>query len=238
MNTLKKTMAFGTIAFMLLINVSKSYTQDTTDNLIISFVPQYMIISGMRVDIEKRIGNTDQWLLFGPQVYLREKNPSDDNYYYNYYDDYDYYYYDTEVYDMMAGYGITCYHKIFMGLLEEETNYSGTYLAYGLSFQNFFFKYKEQEWVTYEENGMEYLRESETLTDKNRIIYKMGLNLIFGYQILPLDKIICDVYMGAGMRYSLRYPSYLEKLKFNNHIIDYGYSGITPVVGFRLGIVL
>ncbi len=238
MNTLKKIIAVSTIAFILLINYSKCYTQDTTYNTIISTVPQYMFISGMRVDIEKRIGHSDQWLLVGPHIYLREKNPNYDNYYYDNYDDYGYYYDDDELYDMMAGYGITCYHKIFMGFLEEETSYSGTYLAYGLSFQNFFFKYKAQEWVTYEENGMEYLRESETLTDKNRIIYKMGLNLIFGYQVQPLDKIICDIYMGAGMRYSLRYPSYLETLKFNDNIIDYGYSGITPVAGFRLGIIL
>ncbi len=238
MRLIKKTFLVVLTSVFFNFLFLSTYAQDTTMNFIISGVPQYMIISGMRFDFEKRIGNTDHWIGIGPQLYLREKNPDYNDYYYDSYYDYSYYYDDNHLYDMMAGYGIDVYHKIFMGFLEEKTGYSGTYLAYGLTFHNFFFNYKEQGWETYEEDGMEYMRESGVFVDKKRVVYKMGFNILFGYQVLTLENVLCDVYVGAGMRYSLRYPSYVEKLQFNNSIIDYGYTGAIPVAGFRLGVLL
>ena len=62
--------------------------QETIDtvrlsNNALSVVPQYVLISGIRVDYERRLGKGDFWLVLAPQFYNDNSNAND--YYYWYY---------------------------------------------------------------------------------------------------------------------------------------------------------
>jgi hypothetical protein len=87
---------------------------------IYSFVPQYLIKHGIRVDIEKQVSPRN-FVQICPQFYLSERD--EDNFWEN-----------RNAYSYLIGGGMNLYHKIFA--FEDYKTY-GLYLSYGISY-NFF----------------------------------------------------------------------------------------------------
>jgi len=110
------------LLFLLFFNV---YPQEEKNKeTIYSFLPQYLINRGIRIDIEKQIGPR-HYLQICPQFYLSEKD--EDNFAL-----------DKNKFSYLIGGGLNIYHKIFT--FEDFKKY-GLYLSYGLSYNYFNIEY-------------------------------------------------------------------------------------------------
>jgi len=184
-------------------------------NHCIGIVPQYAFINGFRTDFDFRLKkNGASWLVAAPQIYLSPRNP-------NLYD-----------YDSMWGVGLELQHRYYLGA--EKAVPKGLYLGYGPMFQYFSIssdRYYSEKII---ENGIEYYVVKRGIV--NTGIYKFGMTLTAGYQLLALDVLYFDFYLGTGLRLSFddRLPSGLTR-EFNNWWGNYGYSGTLLTLGMRMG---
>jgi len=107
-------------------------SQESPDNLaVLSLVPQYLIIKGIRLDLDKQM-TAKQFLQFCPQFYYRTGRGDENS---NTFRDYD---------DLIGG-GLIIYHKIFAS---ENIMENGLYLSYGLSYN--YFNLQRSQWVANE----------------------------------------------------------------------------------------
>ncbi|NJK98636.1 MAG: hypothetical protein HC905_30285 [Bacteroidales bacterium] len=67
-------------------------------------------------------------------------------------------------------------------------------------------------------------------------INKFGGDIIIGYQTFAFDRLVVDIYAGLGGRYSEYKFKGQTKLKFNDFLYDYGFTGNILLVGVRLGL--
>lgn len=208
-------------AFLLVINSigfaqsDKSLDEFEGFNNAVYIVPQYTAISGIRVDYERKLKDSKQWLLFAPQIYL--DNDGNDEYY------------------QMTGFGMNVYYKLFLvhSKKKNENGLSRTtvYFSAGPTFQHFSLQSIEEVPDEFTEEGITYIRfnTSEVTTKIN----KFGANANFGLQF-TFDRFIIDFYGGVGVRYALDSDGDLMDY-YNDNWLDYGYSGILLDGGVRLG---
>ncbi len=95
--------------------------------VIVSFVPQFLINNGIRIDYDRQI-NENNWLQVAPQFYLRERSSSSDNEF-------------TDRYNSLLGAGLHVYHRYYPG---KGAGINGVYLSYGLTCQFFNLQYDEK----------------------------------------------------------------------------------------------
>jgi hypothetical protein len=112
------------LLFFLMANAFPQEPEEKTDETIYSFVPQYLINRGIRVDIEKQL-KPRQLLQICPQFYLSEKDEDNSLQ-------------DKNQFSYLIGVGLNVYHKIFA--FEEYKKY-GLYLSYGISYNYFNIEY-------------------------------------------------------------------------------------------------
>lgn len=93
----------------------------------ITFVPQYLIKNGIRIDYDIRL-KSRHWLQVAPQFYLREHAPSSPG---------------DHAYDFnkLAGTGLHLYHRYYPG---GGPGKDGVYISYGLTWQYFHLLYDEK----------------------------------------------------------------------------------------------
>lgn len=106
-----------TVLILFISGISAQEESFVPKKTIISFVPQYLIIDGIRIDVERQIKGK-HYLQVCPQLYLN-KEPK---YYANY--------------EKMIGGGLFIYHKYFPN---ENRLKNGIYMAYGLTYNYFQF---------------------------------------------------------------------------------------------------
>lgn len=218
---MKKIILITSILISLFIKPSTAQ-EDTTKlkGIVYSFVPQYLINSGIRIDIEKQI-TPRSFIQICPQFYLGEKNNNnssefyyDDTYYYDYY-------YDNDDYNKLVGGGLNIYHKVFA-----NSNFlkKGIYFSYGLSYSYFEIDYYEK-----------YLNST---INANAKIQKYGGDLLIGYQLFLKNKLSIDVYTGLGVRNSNMETDSGNRDRFNSSYFGYNYTGNLMHLGFRIGLIL
>lgn len=177
---------------------------------------------GLQLEFDFRLKN-NHWLAVSPQFYM--DNLGDGGGYY--YDDSWY----SSSYENMYGLGVDVQHRIYF---RNRRLPKGFYMGYGPSFK--FFSLDENGYVprTYMENGTEYIELRNTTY--NTKIYKLGANIIFGYQFVFFDMMYLDLYAGTGFRLSYdNRTSGLHK-SYDDSWLDVGYSGILMVGGVRIGV--
>jgi hypothetical protein len=205
------------ILFSVFFNAESQAQNDTTKlkGMIYSFVPQYLINHGIRLDIEKQI-TPRSFIQFCPQFYLGEQKDNSSNG--NYYNDISY---EEDDYDNVIGGGINIYHKIFA-----NKNFldNGVYFSYGFSYSYFEIDYLE-----------EYLDNTINTTGT---IQKMGGDLLIGYQFFLKNKLSIDLYTGIGTRFSELDNNTGNTNRFNDNYFSYNYSGNLLHIGFRVGLIL
>jgi opacity protein-like surface antigen len=104
--------------FTMLLIISSYAQTDSSRFKVMSFVPQYLINNGIRVDYEIRIKNSS-WIQLCPQFYLTERGSQ---------------YNSGSDYKEVAGAGLFAYHKVY---LNKSNSPFGAYFSYGLTY-NFF----------------------------------------------------------------------------------------------------
>ncbi|NOQ24265.1 MAG: hypothetical protein GQ564_02785 [Bacteroidales bacterium] len=203
--------------FALLFNTQSFAQKDTTkiDGIIYSFVPQYLIIKGIRIDIEKQI-TPRSFIQFSPQFYLGENNQNSiDSYSNNFFSD------DDEDFNKILGGGLNVYHKIFAN---DDFLNNGVYFSYGLSYSYYEIEYYE-----------DFLGST---IDNEATIQKYGGDILIGYQLFFKNKLSLDIYTGIGSRFSNMDTNGSTRNKFNSNYSGYNYQGNLLHLGFRIGLIL
>lgn len=181
-------------------------------------VPQYVALSGIRVDYEHKLGNGQQWLVLAPQFY------SDRNGY--------------ESFDSFTGIGLNAYYKKFLShsirVNDNGLHRTNVYFATGPVFQNFWMQSTEEVPEEYLDNGVNYIRynQSEVKTK----IFRTGVNADFGVQYI-FDRFSIDFYGGVGIRFAFDDNGNIMVF-FNDYWTDFGYTGFLLDGGIRLGFMM
>lgn len=140
MNSLKTNLNLLTALLLLMLHAMPTKAQENQiseplpyPESIISIVPQYLVMNGIRIDYDKRIGG-QHWLQIAPQFYLSEKKPASD--------------YDIPKFNLLLGTGLNLYHKYYPSA---NRTLSNVYISYGLSWQHFNITYDEAIFNNYVE---------------------------------------------------------------------------------------
>lgn len=194
-------------------------------NNTLSFLPQYAVIYGVRIDYERRLNNSDLWLLIAPQYYndykqgLVSSSASWNNYY------------------SLTGIGVNAYAKYVVYSSHRKNNYSRMplnqiYLGGGPSYQHYIFKSYNEIAIPYDDNGVTLYKFS--LEDVERPVNRFGGNINVGFQVI-MDVFLLEIYLGVAYKISLDEngerisPGYAEWT-------DPTYSGIMLDGGLKLGL--
>jgi hypothetical protein len=188
--------------------------------------PLQLFNNALRFDYEVRLGNGPGWLQFGPAVYLSANNDNTDYYYDGkYYQQHGNFHF-REPYSEMTGVGLDVNYKWFMD------SRRSLYVATGVTFTHFNFKYRGRGWLDYVEDGLQYL-EYGAINYQHQRINRPGVNVLFGYRIPSRHAFIVDMFWGVAARYSY---SDEDKPSFNENMFSYGYSGYVFQMGVKFGI--
>lgn len=198
------------LTIILGITLSAVSAQDSIPQIhgtIYSFMPQYLINNGIRIDIEKQLKNK-HFIQVSPQFYLSEQNKedgsnSDDNSFTN-----------------LVGGGVNIYHKYFV---DDDFLKNPLYISYGLSYNYFNIDYYD-----------EYLG---SLIHANADIHKMGVDITVGYQKIIGDVVSLDIFTGLGTRYSVMGTDSESDDRFNSSYYGYNYTGNLMLLGLKIGLI-
>lgn len=217
----KKTIILLLLTISVITGASGQTKNDTiAPKSIISFVPQYLIKNGIRIDYDTRI-KEHHWLQLSPQFYLRENSTysSDDNGY-EYSPGYDDHYYEDENdFNQLLGAGIHIYHRFYPTISFEGHT---AYVKYGLTWQYFNISYDEKLFNSY--------------VERHTNIHKTGADINFGVVTFINKFIGIDLYAGLGFRYSHRSSDADNPRKFNDFFDNYGYTGNIVNLGLRISL--
>lgn len=208
---------------LILIAYTSAFAQ-TEDNVLmpedmeyrfgIGFVPQYAIVSGMRLDFDFKVAR-NQYLTLAPQLYYNK------NYTMWYPDETD-----------MKGVGANLNYRY---LFTRKESPDGPYLGFGLVYKYFDVSYFGDVWYDYIENGNVVQRQE--FDEINREFNQGGYDLLIGYEG-TYERFFFDVYVGWGFRLSDFDDSDTEDDFWGETIFDPGYSGFLPTIGFRAGLFI
>ncbi len=197
-------------------NITEIFKKEEAPKFGIAIVPQYAIMSGMRMDADILLGEK-QYLTLAPQLYY-----SNSSYMYSYDE------------TSFVGGGLKLTYRYFPG---KKAKGDGGYLGLGLDYKYMDFKYDTYSYYDYTEDGVEY----STVTDKegNKIFNQAGFDITLGYQLKVTPEFYLDFYAGWGFRLSDFDPdSDDDEEEWGYGILDPGYSGFIPMAGVRIGLFL
>jgi hypothetical protein len=173
----------------------------------LSFVPQTFVKSGFRVDVTYFFKNAEHSLTLTPTLYQGEPSR------------------DRTGNEELSGAGTELIHNIYFGKESQEQPSStkrAVYLAHGPFFRRFSVDYQNSN------------------TDYTRDINKYRYSLMFGVTLVTDFSLYVDFYLGGGIRrtsVSTNDPELPEDEElFNQSFIDYGFDGVLPVSGLKIGV--
>jgi hypothetical protein len=211
-----KIAALTVIIMYLSVN---AYSQSKTYNTLIMGVPQYLVNNGLRIDIDKRIKETNNWLVISPILYLSYHND------FSMQDDY----------KSVKGGGLTLsYRKMYT----KSDQPVGFYISPGLCYQFVDINTDNNIWdkITDQWGQVKYDWVNKNYDAR---IHKIGGNITIGVQAEIYPGLLLDFFAGTGIRYSFRsYSNGEAGIRFNSSMLGYGYSGTLFVGGFRIGVGL
>lgn len=196
----------------------------------ISYEPQYLIINGLKLNIEKRMRRQTDWLIISPSLYYKEYETVDIS-------EYDYTYDNgfttTKNIKAVKGAGLAIENRLLLTTPSFNRSigfYLVPYFSYGLSYNFFEITREDFGFVTIPEDGVPYMYEGYVQSKTN--IHKAGLNFTLGLQAEVMEDVVTECYLGFGMRYSIYDGDY----KYNKSSLDYGYKGFLLLGGFKIGV--
>ena len=173
----------------------------------LSFVPQTFVKNGFRVDVTYFFKNAQHSLTLTPTLYQGEPSR------------------DRTGNEELSGAGTELIHNIYFGKESQEQPSStkrAVYLAHGPFFRRFSVDYQNSN------------------TDYTRDINKYGYSLMFGVTLVTDFSLYVDFSLGGGIRrtsVSTNDPELPEDEElFNQSFIDYGFDGVLPVSGLKIGV--
>ena len=170
-------------------------------------MPQTFVKNGFRVDVTYFFKNAQHSLTLTPTLYQGEPSR------------------DRTGNEELSGAGTELIHNIYFGKESQEQPSStkrAVYLAHGPFFRRFSVDYQNSN------------------TDYTRDINKYGYSLMFGVTLVTDFSLYVDFYLGGGIRRTSVSTNDPELPKdeelFNQSFIDYGFDGVLPVSGLKIGV--
>ncbi len=210
--------------FLIFLNASVIRAQDTISSIGISWYPQLMFISGMRIDLDVHLGKSKSWLVFSPQVFLNERLTNNSN--------------DAagdesvfDKYNKLTGYGMNISHRFY---IQYNTKPVGLYLGYGGFYNHYTLTYEIEGWGYIDRFGLQAI--TYGLFDHETIIDKIGTDFFIGYQTEIAQRLFVDIFCGGGIRYAFIKTDDLNPRYFSHSPFEFGYTGSVPLAGFRFGV--
>ena len=219
---MKKPIFLIVIGLMLSISVAAQEAESADSfpgfKQAVFILPQYAIVSGIRVDYERKLKGGKNWIVFAPQLYANRNG------------------YDR--FDSFNGFGLNAYYKKFLShsrsLNQNETSRTNIYFSTGPVFQYFNMKSIEEIPEEYVEDGVEYIRFNSQ--EHSTKIYRVGADANFGMQFI-FNRFSLDFFGGIGIRFALDEDGKTMEY-FNDYWTDFGYSGILLTGGIRFGFIV
>ena len=210
------------IGILICINIS-AHSQNKNNPLwIITGSPQYILNKGIRLDAERQLNKKNQFLNVSALYYEDDSR--------NKFDLFN----SQGLYEKMNGFGIKINHKIFFS--PEKPHTDGTYMAYGVSYEQFMLDIPRTKWESHTDHSLEYYTYKEF--SSTQINFKFGPSAYMGFQLTEENPFLYDFYCGVGFRYVVSQTDYEEPIHFTNSTWDYGYMGPVFILGFRIGGVI
>ena len=214
------------LAVLLIFNSYTWSQEQKGENVVLFFVPQYLVTNGIRLDIDLRKPDSNKWWIISPYYYSDGSSSSQ----LNPGSEYDY---NPYAYEKMEGYGLGISRKIFV----TKHSYKGLYASLGVTYRHFTLTGDNYNYVeTIGEDGLTYFEMQDLKYTVNINSYN-GFAII-GQQFNPFSKFYIDLFLGFGIKYSTHSSPEKVAIQYNRGNIDYGYSGTQFIAGARLGIAL
>lgn len=205
----------------LSISQEKIEENNSEKSIIITFLPQYVAINGLRVDLDIPLRRNKSYIILSPQFYLGTNGSI---------------FFGNE-YNRMNGFGLNMQHRVF--IKENIEGPKGWYIMWGPTYQHFNLYVDSYQLTDYPEYGSYYMTFAEG--EANHPINKFGLDISMGRQWIIGKTFVLDGYTGVGIRMAYDKDwemSVKDGNPFGSDIpFEYGFSGTTLVIGLRIGIM-
>jgi hypothetical protein len=134
--------------------------------------------------------------------------------------------------EKVLGAGLDLAKKIYVSRMDSAAPLKGFYGAASICYAYYQTQYKKFDDTTDGTAVFPYPPLVErSVTEK---IHQIGADLFLGYQF-PVKKVLyVDVYLGGGLRYS--FSSQGQNSNYKTGINDYGYIGVIPKAGIKIGL--
>jgi hypothetical protein len=195
---------------------------DTSHKFIITGMPQYLIMNGLRFDFDFRISDVkDRWLIAGTHFYFKERSPLDNS---------QFSYSDNNMTRLLGG----ALDLQLRNYIDAGKDPEGPYISFGGGLAFFDITYYKYHWFEYSENGMQFY--DYRLGDFRRNISQFKVCAQIGYQVVTND-IVMDFFTGFGLKYSSFDKQRGDPRNLTYYYWSYGYSGTYMTLGLRLGML-
>ena len=197
--------------------------------------PLFLSNGGLKIDVERRLNSPDDWLYFSVSSYYRGKYDGryDGRYDRKYDGEHDGRYYGWENFNTnftpvnrFHGYGLEMAYKRYFPRTK-------AYWSAGLSYTYHNVYYADWVYALFEKDGLIFCEYMET--EVKQTFNKLLPNVCVGAMTSLHSRVFLDVYAGIGYSYSF-YDK--DKKPFNKSVFEYGYRGIRPLGGIRVGVTL
>ncbi|MBI9035905.1 MAG: hypothetical protein JEZ03_15695 [Bacteroidales bacterium] len=176
-------------------------------------IPQFAIINGYRFDIERTYNQGQKAVVIAPHFYVRSKKDNQD------------YYSGNNNYNSLVGIGLNVDYKHYLS--EKQMSY----ISVGGGYHYFNSKHDGEAWI---ENGDELII---VTGEHTQVTNRLNVNTLLGFNMEISDYIYADIYTGMGLKYSM-IDSDMSQTYFDEYMWEYSYSGITYIIGVKIGVKL
>lgn len=213
--------SIGLALFMILIAkgsfASTTAIVDSPYRIWIMGVPQYLFENGIRIEIDRRIQESHNWITWSPTIYYRGQPGS----------------WISGNYDVqsLAGMGLEVLYRWYPAGFGYQ---GGVYVSGGGGYRYMSQKIKGYQWDDFQQDGL-------TFYDYNngiwyRISQTYSLRGIVGYQLVSNKHLGLDLYVGLGAKYSIIDKPEGAMAYFTENHNPFTGSGFFITGGFRMGI--
>lgn len=201
-------------------------------NLTLFYSPQFLFVNAVKLDLEiQKDNNNKSSLLISPYIQMGKTNAnggasssvnydvygnSSYNGYANYPDD-------------LLGAGLNLQNKIYLIDGKPDDSRHFPYFSYGFSYLYSKISYNYGYYIDLADYSSYQISSG---VDKFNIF---GLQSTMGDRIELGHVFVLDIYAGIGLKYTDKSTTAKNARNYSRNVFDYGYTGIHPSLGMRLG---
>jgi len=214
-----KNILFLFVALGLTCHVSYAQYIDSK-NVSATIAPLHLFTGSIKPEIELRFKRQMHSLAVAPQYYFSYmgEGASEGGY-------------------RFTGYGAELQHKLFLNKITDSiSTYDWrTYFAYGVAYSIYKNEYRSDVWYGYEDKGLTYYTFGRR--EINDEINRWRISLLTGVQKRTYN-FLFEAFAGLSYQTSEINSNYEEVVDYREGTWNYGYTGLVPRIGFKIGMFL